>query len=147
MLSVIVEAGNEGERLPAVLAALTSAAVEGLVREAAIAGGGPPELLSVLREETGAELAASVGEAVTAARGDLLLVIGADFRPRLGWIEALQAHFRDGGREALVTGEGDGWLRRAPFGVLIARTKAAGLIHPDLQRLRRALGRGAPRIG
>ena len=147
MLSVIVEAGDEGERLPGVLAALTSAVVEGLVREAAIAGGGPAELLSVLREETGAELTASVAEAIAAARADLLLVIGADFRPRLGWIEALQAHFRDGGREALVAGEGGGFLKRAPFGVVIGRAKAAGLARPDLQRLRRALGRGAPRIG
>lgn len=147
MLSVIIEAGNEGERLPGVLAALTTAAVEGLVREAAIAGGGPPELLAVLREETGAELTGDVGEAIAQAKSDLLLVIGADFRPRLGWTEALQAHFRNGGREALVTGEGGGFLRRAPFGVLIARSKAAGLVQPNLQRLRRQLGHRAPRIG
>ena len=50
MLSVIVETADAGDRLPALLAALTSAAVEGLVREVLIAGGGPPELLAVLRE-------------------------------------------------------------------------------------------------
>ena len=57
MLTVIVETADAGDRLPALLAALTSAAVEGLVRELLISGGGPPALLAVLREETGAELA------------------------------------------------------------------------------------------
>ncbi|MFC3069674.1 glycosyltransferase family protein [Phenylobacterium soli] len=147
MLSVIVEAQNEGERLPGVLAVLTSAAVEGLVREATIAGGGPEELLQVLREETGAELAQDLAEAIGAARSDLLLIMGADFRPRLGWIEALALHLREGGREAIVTGEGGGFLRRAPGAVLIGRAKAAGLVHPDLHRLRRALSGGARRIG
>lgn len=148
MLSVIVAAGDdEGGRLPGVLAVLTSAAVEGLVREATIAGGGPPELLKVLREETGAELAASLGEAVGRAKSELVLVVGADFRPRLGWIEALQAHLRGGGREAVITGERGGFMKRAPFGVLIARATATGLVEPDLHRLRRQLGHRAPRIG
>lgn len=148
MLSVIVVAGNdEGKRLPAILAALTSAAVEGLVREAVITGGAPAELLAVLRDETGADLADSLGQAIAAAKSELLLVVGAGFRPRLGWIEALQRHVQNGGREALVSGEGGGFLKRAPYGVLIARSKAAGLVEPDLHRLRRQLGHRAPRIG
>ena len=40
MLTVIVEAGNSSDRLPALLGCLTSAAVDGLVREVLIAGGG-----------------------------------------------------------------------------------------------------------
>jgi len=146
MLSVIVEATGEGERLPGILAVLTSAAVEGLVREVVIAGGGPAELLAVLRDETGAELAGSVGEAAKAAKSELLLVLPADYRPRLGWVEALALHVRAGGREAVLAGEGGGFLRAAPYGVLIGRAKAAGLAHPDLKRLRRELAR-APRIG
>ncbi|THD82719.1 MAG: hypothetical protein E7812_01175 [Phenylobacterium sp.] len=146
MLSVIVEAGGEGERLPGVLAALTSAAVEGLVRDVAIVGGGPAELLAVLREETGAELATDTAQAIAAAKSDLLLVIGADFRPRAGWLEALAAHLRNGGREGVLAGEGGGFLKLAPYGVLIGKAKAAALAHPDLPRLRRSLGRG-PRIG
>jgi hypothetical protein len=146
MLSVIVEATGEGERLPGVLAVLTTAAVEGLVREVILAGGGPADLLEVLREETGAELAATVGEAVRAARSELLLVIAADFRPRLGWIEALNLHLRGGGRDAVLAGEGGGFLKPASFGVLIGRAKASALAHPDLKRLRGQL-RGAPRIG
>ncbi|MDB5495906.1 MAG: hypothetical protein JWP86_3243 [Phenylobacterium sp.] len=147
MLSVIVDVGDAGERLPGILAVLTTAAVEGLVREVALVGGGPVELLEVLREETGAELAASVAEAIGAARSELLLVIAADFRPRGGWVEALGLHLRGGGREAVLTGEGGGFLKPAPYGVLIGRPKAAALAQPDLQRLRRQLGARAPRIG
>ncbi len=147
MLSVIVEVHDAGERLPGMLAMLTTAAVEGLVREVVLVGGGPPELLDVLREETGAELAGSVVEAIGVARSELLLVISADLRPRPGWVAALGLHLRGGGREAVLAGEGGGFLKAAPYGVLIGRGKAAALTHPDLQRLRRQLGPRAPRIG
>jgi hypothetical protein len=147
MLTVVVEARGEGERLPGMLALLTSAAVEGLVREVLIAGGGPAELLEVLRQETGAELAANLAAALAAARSELLLVLAADFRPRAGWVEALALHLRGGGREAVLAGEGGGLLKARPYGVLIGRSKAATLAHPDLKRLRRELGGGCARIG
>ena len=148
MLSVIVEAREQdGPRLPGVLALLTSAAVEGLVREVTITGGGPADLLAVLREETGAELAGDIAQAIAAARSELLLVLAADFRPRTGWVEALGLHLRSGRRDALLTGEGGGLLRRAPYAVLVGRTAAGGLAHPDLDRLRRSIGARAPRIG
>jgi hypothetical protein len=147
MLSVIVLAEGEGERVAGVLAALTSAAVEGLVRDVAIVGGGPRELLQALRDDTGAELAASFGDAARAAKSELLLVAQAGFRPRGIWIEELAAALRDGRREALVAGEGGGVLKRAPYAVVIPKAKALGLAHPDLHDLRRALGRGAPRLG
>jgi len=147
MLSVIVVGQGDGARLPGILAALTSAAVEGLVREVLLAGGGPAELLAILREETGAELADDLTSAIGAARGDLLLVMGDDFRPKLGWLEALSGHLRGGAREGALPGEGGGFLRRAPTAILIERTKAARLAHPDLDRVRRALSRGAGRIG
>ena len=73
--------GRRQDRLPALLAALTSAAVDGLVREVLIAGGGPPELLEVLREETGAELAADLAPAIAAARSERLLVLPAQDPP------------------------------------------------------------------
>jgi hypothetical protein len=121
--------------------------VEGLVRDAAIVGGGPAELLTVLREETGAELVASLTEAVDAAKSELLLVLPADFRPKSGWLEGLTGHLRDGGREAVLRGEGGGFLTPAPYAVLIGRTKAAGLAQADLKRMRRALRRDAGRLG
>lgn len=147
MLTVIVQAGGDGERLPGVLAALTSAAVEGLVREVVIAGGGPADLLAVLRDETGAELASGLAEAVGRAKSDLLLVMGDDFRPRGAWLDGLVRRLREGGREAVVAGEGGGFLKSAPYAVLIPATKARGLAHPDLKRLRAKLDRNAPRIG
>jgi hypothetical protein len=145
MLSVIVETADAGDRLPALLAALTSAAVEGLVREVLIAGGGPPELLAVLREETGAELADDLAGGIKAARSERLLVLPAKIRLKSGWLEVLAKHLRGGGGDALIVGEG-GVFGEKPFGVLMARTAAVGLAHPDLKRLRRQLGRGAARL-
>lgn len=147
MLSVIVLAEREGERLPAVLAVLTSAAVEGLVREVTIVGGGPRALLDALRDDTGADLADRVEAAISAARSDQLLVAAAGFRPRGVWIEQLAAALRGGAREAVIAGAATGMFKRAPYAVLIPRAKAAGLAKPDLQHLRRALGRGAARLG
>jgi len=146
MLSVIVETADAGDRLPALLAALTSAAVEGLVREVLIAGGGPPELLAVLREETGAELARDLAEGIGQARSDRLLVLPAKIRLRPGWLDLLSRHLRSGGGDALILGEGPR-VGAKPFGVLIGRGPAAGLAHPDLKRLRGKLGRGAARLG
>ena len=145
MLSVIVETGEAGERLPALLAALTSAAIDGLVREVLIAGGGPPELLEVLREETGAELAPDLVSAIAAARSERLLVTPAKIRLRTGWLGALGDHLRNGGGDALIVGEG-GALSGRGYAVLIGRTAAGALVQPDLKRLRGELGRGAARL-
>jgi hypothetical protein len=145
MLTVIVEAADSGERLPALLAALTSAAVEGLVREVLIAGGGPPELLTVLRDETGAELVVDLAGGVAAARSERLLVLPAAIRLRSDWLERLAGHQREGRAEAVIVGEGSRF-RAKPFGVLIARTAAAALAHPDLKGLRRKLGPRAARL-
>src|SRR3954469_7767908 len=97
MLSVIVETGEAGDRLPALLAALTSAAVDGLVREVLIAGGGPPELLAVLREETGAELAPSIAGAAADAKSDQILFLPAAIRLKPSWLASLGDHVRRGG--------------------------------------------------
>ena len=145
MLSVIVETGDAEDRLPALLAALTSAAVDGLVREVLIAGGGPAELLEVLRDETGAELAPDLASAIAAARSERLLVTSARIRLRAGWLEALGDHLRTGGGDALIVGEGSALSGRG-YGVLIARTAASGLVQPDLKRLRGQLGRRAARL-
>ena len=142
---MIVETADAGDRLPALLGALTSAAVDGLVREVLIAGGGPPELLAVLREETGAELAGNLASAITAARSDWLLVMPAKIRLRPGWLEALGGHLRGGGGDAIILGD-SGFLREKPFGVLLPKATAAGLAHPDLKRLRGQLRRDAARL-
>lgn len=145
MLTVIVEAGNSSERLPALLAQLTSAAVEGLVREVLIAGGGPPELLSVLSEETGAEVAANLDAAIAAARSERLLVLPASLKLRGDWLERLGGHLRSGGADALIAGVG-GLLLRRGYGVLIGKAAVGGLAHPDLKRIRRHLPHSAVRL-
>jgi hypothetical protein len=145
MLSVIVETADFGDRLPALLAALTSAAVEGLVREVIIAGGGPRELLAVLREETGAELADDLVDAIRQARSGRLLILPAKIRLKSGWLETLAKHLRSGGGDALLLGEGGFWEPHV-YGVLIGATETAAIGNPDLKRLRRALGARAIRL-
>ncbi len=145
MLTVIVETADAGDRLPALLACLTSASVEGLVREVLIAGGGPPDLLAVLREETGAELVADLAGGIAEARSERLLVLPAKIRLKPGWLEALAQHVRGGGGDATIEGEA-GFLQPRPFGVLITRDAAAGLAGPSLKRLRGQLRRGAARL-
>ena len=143
MLTVIVEAGDSADRLPALLGCLTSAAVDGLVREVLIAGGGPPELLAVLREETGAELVTSIAGAAADARSDQILLLPAAIRLKPSWLAILGDHVRNGGGEAIILGVG-GFLRPGPFGVLANRPRV--LAHPDLKRLRRNLGGRAARL-
>ena len=145
MLTVIVEAGDSSDRLPALLGCLTSAAVDGLVREVLIAGGGPPELLAVLREETGAGLSVSIAGAAATAKSEQILLLPASIRLKPSWLAALGEHLRGGGGEAIVQGLGGGFLRRGPFGVLANQTRV--LLHPDLHRLRRNLGGRAVRLG
>jgi hypothetical protein len=145
MLSVIVTRGNPA-RLAGLLAALTEAAVEGLVRDVALVGGEEPALLDALCEATGARLAADFAAAVAAARSDWLMVVPPELRLKDGWVERLGDHLRDGGGEARLTGISPGLLRRAPQGVVIGRSKAA-LAQGGTQQLARKLGRGARRIG
>lgn len=135
MLSMLIPATNAAADLAALMRALVPAAVDGLVREVLIVGGGPPELLAVLREETGAELSVSLHQAATEARSEQLLLLPASIRLKPGWLEALGAHVRGGGGEVLMPGLG-GFLNR-PFGVLTQRERA--LTHPDFKRLGRAL--------
>lgn len=144
MLSVIVETGEDAARLPGLLAALTSAAVDGLVREVTLVGG-PADLLAVLREETGAEVAEGLAQAIGAAKSERLLVLPARLRLRADWLADLGRHLREGGQDALLVGEG-GPLSGRGYGVLIGRTAAKALARPDLKGLRRNLGRGAVRL-
>ncbi|MFZ5718264.1 MAG: cell wall biosynthesis glycosyltransferase [Pseudomonadota bacterium] len=147
MLSVIIEARTAAERLPALLAQLTSGAVDGLVRQVLIVAEAGAPGIEDLCEETGADPHPTIEAAGAAARADWLLVLPADFRLRDGWIGALEHHLARGG-EALVTGVSDaGLFGRRPFGVLVERRRLEGRRGADLQRLRRDLGLGPRRIG
>jgi hypothetical protein len=144
MLSVIVTRGNPA-RLAGLLAALTEAAVEGLVRDVTLLAGDDPLLLDALCDATGARLAADFPEAVTSARSDWLLVVPPELRLKDGWVERLSDHLRDGGGEARLQGPGEGVLQPRAQGVVVSRAKAA-LTQGGLQQLTRKLGRDARRI-
>ena len=145
MLSVVVTRGNPA-RLAGLLAALTEAAVEGLVRDVTLVAGDDPELLDALCGATGAKLAADLGAAVAGARSDWILLAPPELRLREGWVGRLGDHLRDGGREARLRGLGEGMFRRAPEGVLVGRAEAAALAQGGLQKLSRKLGPGARRL-
>src|SRR5881394_2182822 len=89
MLTVIIDARTNGDRLPVILSQLTAGAVDGLVRQVLLVA--PPEQAGIadLCEETGAEAHPSLAAAAKAARAERLLVLPADFRFRDGWIRAL----------------------------------------------------------
>lgn len=147
MLSVIVDAREAPERLPALLAQLTSGAVEGLVREVILVAQASP-LIEALCDDMGAERADSLAQAAGAAACAHLLFLPAALRLRDGWIESLRGHLAAGGQGALVQGLATGGLfRRAPAGVLVERGRLGALDVADLDGLRRRLGLKRVRIG
>jgi hypothetical protein len=146
MLSVIVTRGDP-DRLPGLLAALTPAAVAGLVRDVQLVAGADPALLDALCEATGAREAQDLAQAVGRARSDWLMVIPPELRLKDGWTERLSDHLRDGGGAARLEGIGARLLRRRPFGVLISRKAASVSAERGLQGLARQLGRRARRLG
>lgn len=147
MLSVIIEARTEGERLPALLAQLTAGAVDGLIRQVLIVAEAGEARVAALCEETGADPHPTIEAAAAAARADWLVVLPADFRLRDGWIGALEHQLARGG-EALVTGLSEtGLFARRPYGVLVERRRLEGRRGADLQRLRRELGLSPRRVG
>jgi hypothetical protein len=146
MLSVIVTRGNP-DRLPGLLAALTPAAVAGLVRDVQLVAGADPALLDALCEATGAREVQDLAQAVGRARSDWLLVLPPELRLKDGWVERLSDHLRDGGGEARLEGIGSGLLRRGPLGVLISRKAASASAERGLRDLARQLGRRARRLG
>ena len=134
MLSVIVTNGDP-DRLAGLLAALTEAAVEGLVRDVTLVEGADPGLLEALCDATGAGLAPDLARAIAGARGELILIAPPELRLRDGWVERLGDHLRDGGREARLQGMKGGWLSRAPQGLLVSRKAAAASAQGGLQQL------------
>ncbi|MCR5879973.1 hypothetical protein [Phenylobacterium sp. J367] len=143
MLSVIIDVARREDRLPGLLAALTPAAVEGLVKEVLVVGSAGSEPLDALCEDTGAEQAGSLREAIGRAKADLLLVLPPEIRFANGWVERLNDHLAAGGRTAVLEGERAGGLFGGrPYGVLIQKSAAADLVEPDIQALRRKLGGG-----
>ena len=146
MLTVIIDARKNAERLPALLAQLTAGAVDGIVRQVLIVAAVGQTGIAELCEETGAEPHPDFEAAAGAARTDWLMVLPAAFRLRDGWIGALTGEVGQGA--ALVQGLSNGRLfAPRPFGVLVERSCLAGAQSADLKGLRRGLGFNPRRTG
>lgn len=147
MLTVILDARAQGDRLPAILAQLTAGAVDGVVRQVAIVSASTPQI-AVLCEETGAEAHPDLDAAARQARAEWVLLLPADFRLRDGWIGALRGHLERGQGAAVVRGWSDGGLfAQRPFGLLVERGRLDGIESADLKHLRRRLRLGGRRTG
>ena len=148
MLTVIIDARLEAERLPALLAQLTAGAVDGLVRQVAIVAVEGQADIANLCEETGAERHPTIEAAAEAARADWLIVTPAGLRLRDGWIGSLTGHLAAGGQAAIVAGlPAAGLFARRPFAVLVEGRRLAMGQGADLKSLRRSLGFNPQRTG
>ena len=136
MLSVVIDARIQADRLPLLLAQLTAGAVDGLVRQVLIVADLAAPTIADLCEESGADPHPTLEAAVSAARADVLLLLPADFRFRDGWIRALDGQ----APPARVVGLGEGGLfGPRPRGLLVERRLLQqGVDHA--QRLRRRWG-------
>lgn len=143
MLTAIIDARTAPDRLHIVLSQLTAGAVDGLVRQVVLVAAPGQAGIDAFCAATGAETRASLAEAGRAARYDLVLAAGADFRFRDGWIRALEGQ----AAPAVVVGQGEGRLfRRVPLGVLVQRALLEQAAD-DVDALRRRLGLRVRRIG
>lgn len=148
MLTVIIDARHEAERLTALLAQLTAGAVDGLVRQVAIVATEGQADIAEFCEETGAECHPTLEAAAGSARADWLMVAPARFRLRDGWIGSLTGHLAAGGRAALVEGlPPSGLFARRPVAVLVERHRLTTGQGADLNSLRRSLGFNPCRTG
>lgn len=85
MISVIIPTLNAAERLPACLAALVQAAIDGIVKEVIVSDGGSSDATTTIAENAGATLlrgaegrGGQLARGAMAARGRFLLFLHAD---------------------------------------------------------------------
>lgn len=97
MISVVVATLDEARALAATLAALVTAAVDGLVREVIVADGGSADATLELADDAGARIVRTtpgrrLAQGCAAAKSDWLLVLPPGRRLSEGWEAALAAH-------------------------------------------------------
>ncbi|MFI4974208.1 MAG: glycosyltransferase [Caulobacterales bacterium] len=94
MITVVLSTLNSAEPLSRLLAALTPAAVDGLVRDVVLLDRGSTDATFELAEDAGASAlrGGSLGDALNIARGEWLLWLPADAGLDAGWRAALEAH-------------------------------------------------------
>ena len=101
MISVVIPTLNAAARLPLTLAALTPAAMDGLVRELLIVDGGSSDETAALADDAGARFEVTqpgrghqLGYGCNLAKGPWLLILHADTRLSVGWETAVVSHMR-----------------------------------------------------
>jgi glycosyltransferase involved in cell wall biosynthesis len=96
MITSIIPALNDAERLTATLAALAPAAMDGFVRQVIVVDGGSNDETRAVAEEAGADVVATgFAAAIATVRQPWVLILAAGGRPQIGWERAAQAHMRD----------------------------------------------------
>ena len=145
---MIVEGGDDGRELAALLCVLVPAAVDGLVGQVIVVESRPNEAQAAICEDAGAELVEGLTRAIDMARADLLLLLPVALRLRPGWDESLRRHLERKGGPALICESEAGFLGR------FIAPKLAGVLAPkaridrsaaDIEAVRRRLGR-LPRL-
>jgi glycosyltransferase involved in cell wall biosynthesis len=128
MISVVIPTLNAAARLPATLAALVPAAVDGLVKEVVVADGGSTDDTLAVAEDAGARVVTAergrgrqLAAGCAAARGAWLLALHADTRLPEGWALAAARHMAERPERA-------GWFRyRLDDPAPVARLWEAGV--------------------
>ncbi|NDV86010.1 glycosyl transferase family 2 [Aurantimonas aggregata] len=94
MLTVLMECGTDDQGVAATLATLVPGAVEGVVREVVLVDRGMSAESRKVADHAGCRIvaAADLRQAVTAARGEWLLMLEPGARLQPGWIEAVIEH-------------------------------------------------------
>ncbi|MCT8266970.1 glycosyl transferase [Afifella sp. JA880] len=100
MITVLLSAPNDAQHLARSLTALVPAAVEGLVRDAYVVGARNDEEIEAVADAAGAELIGreALTEAITASRGEWLLLMEGGARPLDGWMTAVREWMEEPGR-------------------------------------------------
>ena len=135
------------------LAALVTAAIEGLVRDVTLACSGDSADLRKIADHAGCEIAEAADPAgviaagLASARGDMLLILRAGYAPQAGFIEEISDAFGRATRPNALRFRAvpTGLLTRlapgfSPVGGLVAKRAALDAASPDLATLVRRAG-------
>ena len=118
MISVVIATHNDERTLGQCLAALVSAAIDGLVREVILADAGSTDDTLEIADDAGARVArGDLDAAIAMARNDWLLIVAADHLAPEGWDRAVAT--------CLKTPEQAAWWGSSP---LLGKKAVHGLL-------------------
>lgn len=139
-ISVVIPTLDAARTLPATLAALVPAALDGLVKEVVVADGGSQDETARIAEAAGARVleaprgrGAQLAQGAAAARGDWLLFLHADTVLEESWTEETRAFLGETGRAGVFTLAFDakGLAPRLVAAGAMARTRLLGSPYGD----------------